>query len=221
MIRHERSPASGFPAACRRFVAELAERAEAPEGSAPDPHAAECAGCRGRLAAARRQIALLRQLPQAPLPAAMRDTDGFLAAIYEQANTQLEAAPWAVALRAELGRPIRAPRDVAWVKYAGSPVELSLRRSLMASRTPGWLWQRIRSAVIEPRPTAVPTLARTAVRWAGLAAAAVLVALLLFPEEGNPGHNRGTTPLIDVVFQESDAPFDASFSLHHLIRQSR
>lgn len=142
----------------------------------------------------------------APLAA---QTPAFLDGIYARANEELEA-DLAPALDAAI-KPMRAPADAVWLEApAAERIEPALRRILTRTRSPGWMWKRIR-ATVRPAPVASRRASRAS--W-GLVAAALVAsaALVIHNPFADPG-NQGTNPLIPVVFEARLEPFDASFSM--------
>ena len=133
----------------------------------------------------------------------------FLAAIYERASHALEE-DLGSEVRAGL-RPAQAPRDAVWVEDDRA-AELApiLQRIFTRSRSPGWMWKRVRGTVNAP-----VTEPRRAWRASvGLIAAAFLVsAALFFHSPFSDVGNQGTNPLNHVVFEERLEPFESSLSM--------
>jgi hypothetical protein len=196
-----------FPVACRRFLALLDELANDPRRT--DEHVAGCRSCALRLSAARLQVQALRRLERPALPDGFDDA-AMLAGIYERSTAALEV-DLAQPLRQGLAG-VRAPADVAWFEDGvRGDLELRLRRGLTRTRSPGWMWRRIRQTV---RPETPRTMPRLAARIA-LVAAALLVGVLVFqPTRLWRDGSQGTYPVLVVVDEPS--PLDPSYSFSGL-----
>lgn len=141
------------------------------------------------LARARRLAAAIAS-PSAP-PAQLASR-GFLDSVLERASRDSVGAIGPAELRAAFA-PLAAPKDVAWVEPAPSPLVARLLRGAPVGPTPGWLRK--------PRGAFPPRARRRAVRLAAsLVAAIMLVALGL-------GAFYGTTAQPEFVFVAVDRPF--------------
>ena len=252
------SDAPRFPSACRQFLSQLDELVDGRLDSGTGAHEQQCSSCAARLQAARRQVALLRELEAPEVPAEVhapeflqgiyeRATSGYeseygeslrstlspadplnqvrkagaLSGIYERVNADYETE-LGDTLRETFG-PVDAPEGVSWTPdhELSSGLEPSLRSALEGAQTPGWMWRRIR-AQIEAEQVQRQSRRSVPVRLA-LAAAAVLVSgLLLFENPFTSGGAAPTEyPLIPVVFQMSNEPFESGLSLDQLAEVGR
>jgi anti-sigma factor RsiW len=205
-------PQPKFPAACRHFLARLDELAN--DSSRSDDHVGRCGGCALRLSSARRQIRALRQMARPALPDGFSDA-AMLERIYERA---------ADGLALDLGEPlregltgVRAPADVAWFDEGERrDLEIPLRRVLTHTRSPGWMWRRIRETVHPESPRSFP---RVAARLALVAAALLVGALIFLPTRLWRNASQGTYPVLVVVDESS--PLDPSYSFSGLAEVTR
>ena len=138
---------SRFPAECRRFLTRLDEWVSS---EATDAHLVDCASCTERLAAARRTAKALEAVSRPEIPAEVSSPE-FLNEIYARANDQLESS-MASELRRVLS-PVSAPADVSWIEEDLRPeIQAPLQQALRQTRSPGWMWKRIRSATAPAEP---------------------------------------------------------------------
>ena len=211
----DRERRAGFPSECRAFLTRLDEFAR-DRAPGENLHAEACESCSRLLGEARRSHRLLRRMTVPEVPEEVR-SPAFLEQIHERAEVELTKSLGAI-LQQGLS-PVRAPGDVAWLdEIAVSDVERPLREALTRSKSPGWMWKRIRAATSDeaPRP-------RVALRSAAIltAAALLLTTLLVLRNPFETRMKRGTQPLIAVVFDEQTIPMDLSFSLDGYLEEGR
>lgn len=211
------APESRFPSGCRRFLSQLDELVDGPLSPDARSHQEQCASCATRLKAARRHAVLLRGLEAPVVPEQVR-APAFLEGIYERANASYEQ-DLGDALRVSLG-PVVAPGDAAWVDDGSAALGSSLRSAFEGARTPGWMWRRIR-ARIEAEQVERQTRRVVPARLALVAAAILVSGILLFENPFASAPERGAYPLIPVVFQTSETPFESGLSLDQLAEVGR
>ncbi len=202
----------------------------------PPAHVASCPECERRWRAVRAGRKRLERTgldlsgtgdERLPGPAAWR---GVLDAVYASVPETLGRADPGVR-SSQLGRALRSvpvpsvpfPTAAEILRAAAEPspsLERAIEHSLgQPVPTPGWLRARVRAAVGFASPTAPlePRLRRYA-----RAAAVLLVAGAagfagwhsITSEHRNSRTDRGTLPGFEVVYVETDRPFDGSFAFH-------
>lgn len=182
------------PAACRQFSQDLQE------GRASD-HAAHCPACAAHVAFQSKAAGLLRQRPAAPAALLSRE---ILEATQQRIVESIEATS---PLQAWLARPAMAP-DVA----AECPKPLLTSPLADAAGTPPRLpatsaWGNVRQSLIADLAARRTGRVRMGMMLgaAGIAAAALISAILLSPQ--------GTTTPHTIVFTDLDTMPNVEFSV--------
>lgn len=192
---------------------------------APD-FAARIVAAEGARAGDRLAPVLRSALGPVPAPAALRRRD-FLQACHEDAvdaaADRLRHTPLGDALAEGLA-PRTAPRDADWASVALEELEAShgpaAERVTFGerSRTPGWLWSRIRGDV---RGRVVALRRRRSVRRLALATAALLVSVLVYTTVADVRWLHGGSTEPTIVFQRVDQPLSDQYSTAAVLRRIR
>ena len=214
----EAKQGSAFRGDCRRFLQQLAERAEtgAREGGAAEGHAANCSSCRQRLAAARANVSLLRSLAEVPLEIPPQLTDpSFLESVHGRVVDR--SCERVGSLLQDGLSKVSAPGDVVWQDDAREPDLTPVLQGLLPRRkAPGWLWGRIVASLPLDRAPRHPRPRWTAGLAAALLLASVALGMRFWPSETQ---ENGTYPAIDIVWREASRELDPDLSPTALVRE--